>query len=168
MRIAPLALVITVVTACGGDGGKLADTAAASGNGGDATASAGATSTAPIGNATPKAATGKTVDVQMIGDAQGYRFVPANVTVKAGDAVRYTMVSGGPHNVTFWADSMPAGTAAQVAANMPNATAPLAGPLLINQNATYVVSFAGTKPGVYRYYCTPHLALGMKAAVTVQ
>ena len=104
----------------------------------------------------------------MVGDAQGYRFDPANVTIKAGDAVRWTNVSGGPHNVTFWPDSVPSGAAAQLAPNMPNTTAVLTGPLLTDPNATYVVSFAGLKPGVYHYYCTPHLALGMKATVTVQ
>ncbi len=50
---------------------------------------------------------------------------------------------------------------------MPNATSPLVGPLLADPNATYTVSFAGLKPGVYRYYCTPHLALGTTGTVTV-
>ena len=30
------------------------------------------------------------------------------------------------------------------------------------------ISFAGVPAGVYKIYCTPHLALGMKGAVTVQ
>jgi plastocyanin len=51
---------------------------------------------------------------------------------------------------------------------MPNTTSPLTGPLLINANDTYTVSFAGTKPGAYHFYCTPHLALGMKGVITVQ
>ena len=80
--------------------------------------------------------------------------------------MRWTNVSGGPHNVTFWADSVPDG--GQLAANMPNTTGPMTGPLLTDPNATYTVSTAGLKPGVYHYYCTPHLALGMKATVTVQ
>jgi len=164
------------LAACGGGDNKAAspDTAAA----GTATAAAPANSTAtanaPAGAAagaaagTAMPATGKTVDVKMLGDDKGYRFDPAAITVKAGDAVRWTNVSGGPHNVTVWADSVPAGAAAQLGANMPNTTAALTGPLLATPNATYVVSFAGVKPGVYHYYCTPHLALGMKATVTVQ
>jgi plastocyanin len=112
----------------------------------------------------------------MVGDAKGYRETPMDVTVKAGDAVQWTNVSGGPHNVSFWPDSIPAGSDGQLAANMPAATAagpaqkigPLVGPLLTAPNDTYTISFAGVKPGVYKYYCTPHLALGMKGTITVQ
>jgi plastocyanin len=122
---------------------------------------------APAG-ATPAPITGKTVTVNMIGDAKGYRFEPASVTIKAGDGVKWVNVSGGPHNVTFWPDSIPAGMASVIGANMPNTTSPLTGPLLITPNDAYTVSFAGAKPGVYKFYCTPHLALGMKAQITVQ
>ena len=37
----------------------------------------------------------------MIGDAKGYRFEPADITIKQGDAIKFIMVSGGPHNVAF-------------------------------------------------------------------
>jgi plastocyanin len=104
----------------------------------------------------------------MIGDAKGYRFDPNHITVKVGDGIKFTNVTGGPHNVTFWADSIPAGAEAQLQANMPNTTSPLTGPLLINANDSYTVSFAGLKPGTYHFYCTPHLALGMIGVVTVQ
>jgi plastocyanin len=112
--------------------------------------------------------TGKTVAVQMIGDEKGYRFVPATIIVKVGDAVKFTNVTGGPHNVTFWPDSIPAGAATTLGAGMPNTTAPLTGPLLITPNDTYTVSFAGAKTGVYKFFCTPHLSLGMHGVITVQ
>jgi plastocyanin len=104
----------------------------------------------------------------MLGDATGYRFNPASLTIKRGDAVRWTNVSGGPHNVTFWPDSIPAGAQGPLSANMPGQTAPLTGPLLLNPNQTYTVSFANVPAGTYKYYCTPHLALGMKAVIQVQ
>jgi plastocyanin len=118
--------------------------------------------------AQPGLATGRTIDVQMIGDASGYRFVPATVTIKAGDTVRWTNVSGGPHNVTFWSDSIPKSAAARLQANMTQPMSPLSGPLLAAPNATYSVSFAGLSAGRYSYYCMPHLALGMKATVVVE
>jgi plastocyanin len=131
-----------------------------------------AAAAAPAAGAAPAAAaaaiTGKTVTVNMIGDAKGYRFEPATVTIKVGDGIKFVNVTGGPHNVTFWADSIPAGAAAALGANMPNTTSPLTGPLLIAPNDTYTVSFAGTKAGSYKFYCTPHLALGMKGSITVQ
>jgi plastocyanin len=104
----------------------------------------------------------------MVGDAQGYRFVPASVTIKVGDTVRWTNVSGGPHDVTFWSDSIPANAASVLQAHMPQTTAPLTGPLLSDPNATYTISFAGAPAGTYSYYCTPHLALGMKGKIVVQ
>jgi plastocyanin len=104
----------------------------------------------------------------MIGDAKGYRFEPNHITVKIGDGIKFTNITGGPHNVTFWADSIPAGAQAQLQANMPSTISPLTGPLLINANDSYTVSFAGVKPGTYHFYCTPHLALGMIGVVTVQ
>lgn len=33
--------------------------------------------------------------------------------------------------------------------------------------ATYTISFANVPPGTYAYYCTPHLALGMKGKLTI-
>lgn len=165
-------VTLTALAACGGGEKKTADTTATTSMAPANSTATTASTTAPAAGAaatgTAMPATGTTVDVKMLGDDKGYRFDPVSVTVKVGDAVKWTNVSGGPHNVTFWADSIPAGAAAQLGANMPNTMAPLTGPLLVNPNATYVVSFAGVKPGVYHYYCTPHLALGMKGTVTVQ
>jgi plastocyanin len=167
-----LAASVMALGACGG-GDKSADSAAKPA---DTTAAAAPAAAATAGGAAPVSGaaaaaapiTGKTIDVKMIGDAQGYRFDPSTITVKVGDGIKFTNVTGGPHNVTFWADSIPAGTAAQLGANMPNTTSPLTGPLLINANDSYTVSFAGLKAGSYHIYCTPHLALGMKGVVTVQ
>jgi plastocyanin len=128
------------------------------------------------GQPAAKAATAATGIVQMLGDAKGYREDPLNITIKAGDAVRWVNVSGGPHNVSFWPDSIPPGTQSRLDANMPAQTAAgvaqklgtLVGPLLVAPNDTYTISFVGVRPGVYKYYCTPHLALGMRGTVTVQ
>jgi plastocyanin len=166
-RICTLALALAALTAYGGEP-QSTDSAAKAAS----MSSAPAASNAPASRATPSAApapaTVATHDVQMLGDASGYRFSPASLTIKRGDAVRWTMVSGGPHNVTFWPDSIPAGAQAPLSANMPGQTTPLSGPLLPNPNQTYTVSFANVPAGTYKYYCTPHLALGMKAVIRVQ
>src|ERR1700720_2051923 len=59
------------------------------------------TSTTTSGAGTMAPITGKTHEVKMIGDAKGYRFDPANFTVKQGDGVKFVVVTGGPHNVAF-------------------------------------------------------------------
>lgn len=167
---------VAFLTACGG-GTKNADTATAGGpgqpapsSGGSAAAPGGAAATggAATGSATAQAATGKTWDVKMIGDASGYKFDPANLTIKEGDAVKWTVVSGPPHNVSFYADSIPPGAQTQLNANMPNTMSPLTSQLFNTPNEAYTVSFKGVPKGTYKYFCTPHQALGMHAQLTVQ
>ena len=161
-----------LATACGG-GSKNADTTAAAPAAGQPAAGASATASAPAGGAaagtaTAQAPTGKTWDVKMIGDASGYKYDPSNLTIKQGDAVKFTVVSGPPHNVSFYADSIPANASAQLNANMPNPMSPLTSPLFNNPNESYTISFAGVPKGTYKFFCTPHQALGMHGQITVQ
>jgi len=122
----------------------------------------------PDSNAAVALAPAKTVEVQMTGDASGYRFSPATVTIQRGDKVRFTLVSGPPHNVVFWSDSIPKGAATVLAKGMPQTVDKLTSPFFLKTGDSYVVSFAGAPAGRYRYYCTPHLALGMSATIVVK
>ena len=158
---------VAFLAACGG-GEKKADTTGAAAAPAPA-AGASATAAAPAaGTGTAMAATGKTWEVKMIGDASGYKYDPATLTIKQGDAVKWTVVSGPPHNVSFYADSIPSGAQNQLNANMPNPMSPLTSPLFNNPGESYTVSFAGVPKGTYKYFCTPHQALGMHAQLTVQ
>ena len=162
---------VLFVAACGGGEKKADSTAAAAPPAGQP--AAGASASAPAGGAaagtaTAMAPTGKTVEVKMIGDASGYKYDPATLTIKQGDAVKFTVVSGPPHNVSFYADSIPAGANAQLSANMPNPMSPLTSPLFNNPGESYTVSFAGVPKGTYKFFCTPHQALGMHGQITVQ
>jgi plastocyanin len=157
-----------VLGACGG-GEKSADTTATAAPKTDtATAAAPATSTPAAGGGTAAPITGQTVEVKMVGDEKGYRFEPADIKVKAGDGIKFIMVSGGPHNVAFDPATIPADVKPQLSANMPNQMAELSSPLLTNPNEAYTISFANVKPGQYPFHCTPHLAMGMKGTITVQ
>jgi plastocyanin len=165
-RSETVALVAAAVAACGSGGGAnnatprtAAETTAAAPPG-VAAASAGGAKALP--------ATGKVWVVKMYGDDKGYRFEPKALTISAGDAVSWRFVSGGPHDVTFWADSIPKGAQAQLQANMPDPIGPLTAPMTMNAGDNYFVSFAGVPQGVYHYYCTPHLAMGMVATLTVR
>jgi plastocyanin len=155
---------------------SMAATPDANGASGAAPAAAGAApaaaaGAAPAGGAIAAApATGKTVEVKMIGDEKGYRFEPSAITVKAGDAIKFTNITGGPHNVGFDPAKVPAAAQPQLAANMPgdHSMGALESPLLLQPNESYVISFAKVPAGSYDIHCTPHLALGMKGTVTVQ
>lgn len=134
-----------------------------------ANASGAATTTTPSSGAVAKVpATGATHNVNMVGDDKGYRFEPANLTIKSGDAVKFIMVTGGPHNVAFDPATVPPDSKAQLDANMDQKMSELSSPLLMNPGESYVISFGGVKPGVYPFHCTPHLAMGMKGVLTVQ
>jgi plastocyanin len=168
MRLQALALLasVTIVGACGGGGeAKKNDTTAAA----PAPSTPAPASPAPAAGAVAKvAATGATHEVKMIGDDKGYRFDPADITIKSGDAVKFIMVSGGPHNVSFDPAAVPADSKAQLDANMDQKMSELSSPMLMNPNETYTISFGGIKPGKYDFHCTPHLAMGMKGSITVQ
>ena len=69
--------------------------------------------------AAPAPAGGASHDVNMVLEGTAYKYVPDQLTIKAGDQVVFHNVSGGPHNVQFWADSIPAGTAEALDAAMP-------------------------------------------------
>src|SRR5215218_7248417 len=148
MRFLGFALVSSafVLGACGG-GEKTADTTAAATPAATDTAATAATTTpaTPAGPAAP--ITGKTHEVKMVGDDKGYRFDPADITVKAGDGIKFIMVSGGPHNVAFDPATIPADVKSQLMANMPNQQAELSSPLFMNPNEAYTISFANVKPG---------------------
>jgi plastocyanin len=154
-----LAVACAALSACGG-GDKAADTSAT------ATPAAGATTAAATPAVASAPATGKWHDVQMVGDEKGYKYEPANLTVKVGDGVRWVMVSGAPHNVQF--ENVAADAKSQLMANMPNQLTELGSPILLNANEKYEMSFNGVKPGKYDYICTPHLANNMKGSITVQ
>ena len=169
MRFNALALLAgaMLVGACGG-GEKTNETAGATSVGATTAQEpvSGATTTAATGAAAAMPATGQTHTVNMVMEGTTYKFVPADITVKQGDAIKFVMVSGAPHNVAF--TDVPADAKAQLDANMPEKVAEVAGKMLMNPNEEYVVSFAGVKPGTYNFVCQPHIAMGMKGTVTVQ
>jgi len=157
MRVTSMMAGLAIVlAACGGGEKKAADEQAAPG-----------AEQAPAPAAAPAAA-GATHDVNMVLDGSTYKFDPAELSVKVGDIVKFHNVSGGPHNVSFWADSIPSGAADVLKAGMGEQMAPLEGALLTEPNGTYQVSFGNTPAGEYKFYCLPHLALGMKGKITVQ
>ena len=174
MRFYGIALLAgaAILGACGGENKSATDTAAANAA---ATTPATPAATTPAATTTPAAgavamapATGTTHEVKMIGDATGYKFEPANITVKSGDAIKFIMVTGGPHNVAFTGVT-DAAVKAQLDANMPGQhMGELSGPMLMQPNEAYIVSFAKVPAGKYEFNCVPHAAMNMKGSVTVQ
>jgi plastocyanin len=114
--------------------------------------------------ATPPA----THEVRMVMEGSNARFVPENLTIRAGDRIRFVNVSGGPHNVSLDPARVPDDAEKVLAAAMPGQIQPLWGALVTEPNGAYTISFAGVKPGTYEIFCMPHMAMGMKGTITVQ
>lgn len=175
MRFFGLALTASAVFlgACaGGDKSNATDTAGVAVDTSTPAAMAPSTAPAPApagGSAAMAPITGTTHEVKMLGDAKGYRFEPANLTIKSGDGIKFTVVSGGPHNVAFDPATVPADQKAQLDANMgAEKMGELSSALKTNPGESVTISFGNIKAGKYPYHCTPHLALGMKGEITVQ
>src|SRR2546426_697000 len=153
--VVPLPVIFTSTTApAGSAAGALAATPAPAG---------------VAANAPAAEPAGAVVEVKMTGNGTtAAAFEPAKLTIKPGTTVRFLNVSGGPHDIAFYADSIPKGGADALKKGMPNPMGDLTGPFLTQPNEKYDVSFTGAPAGVYKGYCLPHVALGMKIAITVQ
>lgn len=147
--------------ACGGGDTATADSTSASAPAAaEAPAAAAAASAAPI--------TGTTHEIKMLGDEKGYRFEPAEITIAAGDGIKFVMVSGAPHNVAFDPSKLTPEVKSVLAANMPEQMGELSGKMLLNAGESYTISFAGVPAGTYEFNCTPHLAMNMIGHVTIK
>jgi len=173
MRFHGFAVAVGAIAlgACAGGEKKPADTThvAVDTTAASTTTTTTGTSTTTAGAGTMAPITGKTHEVKMVGDAKGYRFEPANITVKQGDGIKFVVVSGGPHNVAFDPATVPSDVKGQLDANMgSDKMGELSSNMKMNAGESVTVSFANIKAGQYPYHCVPHLALNMKGVITVQ
>jgi len=125
----------------------------------------GGCSKSPSGGApaTPAPFTGTVHEVKMRGTAKGYFYEPAQLMIKKGDKVRFTMVDGGPHNVNFTGQNIPG-----PAKVLLEGEGKMLGAMLQAPGQTYDVEFGERFPiGDYNYVCDPHAALGMKGKIVV-
>lgn len=161
MRITSLAAGLALVAAaCGGE--KKAE---------QTTTPPPAEQAAPAAAPAAPAAGGTTHEVKMVLEGTTYKYDPAKLTIKAGDVIKFVSVSGGPHNVEFYPDSIPANVPAPIKALVME---PLEkGGSLVSESLkpdgdSFELSFAGAPTGAYKFFCAPHHALGMIGEVTVQ
>jgi plastocyanin len=150
----PVLGMIVLAAACGG-GDKPAETTNDTPQGTTGTPTV--TTDAPNTAATTAQAQGTVHTVRMTttqGGASG-EFVPANITVKKGDVIRFVSEGNAAHNVSFPADQ-----------NAGKANLPAPSQYLTN-GQSYELNVT-LDPGAYKIQCDPHAAMGMVAAITVQ
>ena len=160
MRVISLAAagLLLAVAACGGEKKAPEQTAAA--------ADSGAAAPSPSAQQA-MTGTGTTVDVNMDFDGKVGKFDPASVTIKSGDIVRFHNHTGGPHNVAFDKDSIPAGAEGVLNGAMKDVIAPRAGPMLVQPDQTYEISFAGAPAGCTMCTARPTSPSTCGALITV-
>ncbi len=96
-----------------------------------------------------------------------YRFVPARVTVRPGDVLRFKVSSGAPHNIAFDGDRLTSSARAALNAAMSNRTGDLSGPVLERTGAEYRIVVPALPLGRYGFFCTPHRAYDMRGELIV-
>ncbi|HEX2077162.1 MAG TPA: plastocyanin/azurin family copper-binding protein [Longimicrobium sp.] len=166
IRKLPMLGLLALAAACGG-GGENTETAASADTGTAASGTPTVTTTTPSTPAAPAAgapvtpdAGGQVHEVRMVttqGGASG-QFEPAQITVKKGDVIRWTMADAqAVHNVSF----------SQAQGNPAGFTPPADSPMYTQQGQTYELKI-DWNPGTYNYTCVPHAMMGMNGSVTVQ
>ena len=108
--------------------------------------------------ASAQASAGKTIIVKMVDkSATEYAFVPATISARVGDVIRFTQTSAMPHNVDF--KVTPAGVDLLDLKTSAFLSAP--GQTL---DITIDKRFAA---GTYQFSCMPHETMGMKGTLKI-
>lgn len=95
-------------------------------------------------------------------------FSPSELTVRVGDSVRFVVVEGAPHSVTFEPDGVPGANAAGKAKRATALSSKKNYGFLHAVGEEYVVKFEAQPSGEYAYFCIPHKAMGMTGTITVK
>ena len=117
----------------------------------------------------PPPFTGQVHEMKMRGTPQKYYYEPEQLIINRGDKVRFVMVEGGPHNVSFSNPLKPDDTKIPPGAKVVlENQGKLVGVLLQAPGQTYELEFNKSLPiGEYNFVCDPHALLGMKGKIVV-
>jgi plastocyanin len=97
-----------------------------------------------------------------------YRFEPAEVVARPGDALIFHVVSGAPHSVVYEAEGLSPGVRGAFNNAMPNRSGDLSSPLLTASGGEYRMTVPQVPAGTYPFYCLPHRAYDMRGTLTIK
>jgi plastocyanin len=97
-----------------------------------------------------------------------YRFEPAQVVARPGDALVFQVVSGAPHSVVYEGQGLSPGVKGAFNSAMPNRSGDLSSPLLTASGGEYRMTVPQVPAGAYPFYCLPHRAYDMRGVLTIK
>lgn len=97
-----------------------------------------------------------------------YRFEPNAVTARAGDALLFTLESGGPYMVAFQPADFLGPVKALMVAAIPGGNTELRAPAMSRKGETVRITLPSLPPGQYRFYSVTHVAYRMTGILTVR
>jgi plastocyanin len=97
-----------------------------------------------------------------------YRFEPAEVVAKPGDALVFKVVSGAPHSVVYEGEGLSPGVKGVFNSAMPNRSGDLSSPLLTASGGEYRMTVPQVPAGAYPFYCLPHRAYDMRGTLVIK
>jgi plastocyanin len=108
--------------------------------------------------------------VRLIANAktETYRFEPADIVAKPGDALVFHVVSGAPHSVIFEGQGLSPGIRGAFNSSMPDRSGDLSSPLLTTSGKEYRMVVPQVHGATYQFYCLPHRAYDMRGTLTIQ
>jgi plastocyanin len=126
---------------------------------------------AAIGAALPGVAHAQAVHVirlEVDADHDIHRFVPARITARPGDVLRFRVASGAPHSIQFERAGLSEAAHAALNAALPGRVADLTGPVLERDAMEYRITLPALPPGRYVFVSLPHRAYDMRGELIVQ
>ena len=94
---------------------------------------------ASVGAAQQRPAAATVHRVRMLQQGSRYVYEPAGLRVQPGDIVEFVNVSGGPHNVQFYPNRIPAGAVEALNRGMANRLGSVMGPMMVTPNHAKIV-----------------------------
>lgn len=98
---------------------------------------------------------------------EAFRFEPSRVTARPGDAIEFTVVSGGPYVVGFEPEDLSSRARDLLQAAIPSPSGPLRGPVLAGAGARFRLILPALRKGKYRFASVTHLSYRMTGVLTV-
>ena len=109
-----------------------------------------------------------TVHLEGSAEAEEFRFVPAKVTARPGDVLKFVVKTGAPHNISIEKAGLSPAVREAWSRALPGRIDELGGPLLRQAGAEYRIVVPRVPPGSYRFYCLPHRSYHMDGELVVR